>query len=187
MNQPTTTFARLHQHGACESGYRRLAKTLGGVPKYGRDKPIPLDVVLASNGLEDTLWCLRALLEPWEQEQLFIADLAEHVLPIFEEQFPNDARPRRAIEAMRAFARGEIDATTLKAARYNARVAESCATGYGSCEYAAQAATYDVAWCVSFGAQDAVGEDGGKAEQEWQHERLVQYLTGMIHPKAKAA
>jgi len=36
------------------------------------------------------------------------ADCAERVLPYFEEAFPDDDRPRKAIEAARAWARGEI-------------------------------------------------------------------------------
>jgi len=47
-----------------------------------------------------------------EDLRLFAADCAEHVLPLFEEQFPDDDRPRRAIEAARAFARGEITASS---------------------------------------------------------------------------
>jgi hypothetical protein len=39
---------------------------------------------------------------------LWAADCAEHVLPYFEEKYPKDARPRRAIEAARSWARGEI-------------------------------------------------------------------------------
>ncbi len=36
------------------------------------------------------------------------ADCAEHVLAVFEGVHPDDARPREAIEATRAWARGEI-------------------------------------------------------------------------------
>jgi hypothetical protein len=39
---------------------------------------------------------------------LWAAECAEHVLPLFENARPNDERPRRAIEAVRAWARGEI-------------------------------------------------------------------------------
>ncbi len=78
MTKPATTFALLRTHDACNSGYRKLAKHLGGVTKYGRDKPIPLLTVLDSNGLDDTLWCLEAALEPWKREAAFIADCAKH-------------------------------------------------------------------------------------------------------------
>ena len=36
------------------------------------------------------------------------ADCAEHVLPLFERKHPQDDRPRKAIEAARAYARGEM-------------------------------------------------------------------------------
>ncbi len=80
MTCPATTFALLRQHDACMSGYRKLAKYLGGINRYGADKSIPLTVVLKSNGLDDTLWCLRALVGPWDREaRLFSTDCAKHV------------------------------------------------------------------------------------------------------------
>ena len=52
-----------------------------------------------------------------EQEQrLIVADFAERVLPIFEAHYPDDDRPRKAIEAARAYARGEITKEQLDAA-----------------------------------------------------------------------
>ncbi|MCX6101620.1 MAG: hypothetical protein NTV92_09470, partial [Candidatus Bipolaricaulota bacterium] len=44
------------------------------------------------------------------------ADGAEHVLPYFENAFPDDDRPRKAIETTRAWARGEIRAGEALAA-----------------------------------------------------------------------
>ena len=79
MTQPATTFALLHQHDACNSGYRKLAKHLGGVIKYGRNKPIPLLTILDNNGLDDALWSLRATVEPWKQEAAFMGDCIGHV------------------------------------------------------------------------------------------------------------
>lgn len=40
------------------------------------------------------------------------AACAEHVLPMFEAESPNDNRPRAAIARTRAFARGELDAAS---------------------------------------------------------------------------
>ena len=59
--------------------------------------------------------------------RLFAADCAENVLPIFEKKSPNDDRPRKAIEAARAFARGEIDRNQLAAAWAAAWAAASAA------------------------------------------------------------
>ena len=59
--------------------------------------------------------------------RMFAADCAEHVLPIFEKERPGDDRPRKAIEAARAYARGEIDEAARAAAREAAGAAAMAA------------------------------------------------------------
>jgi hypothetical protein len=61
--------------------------------------------------------------------RLFAADCAEDVLPLFEQERPDDVRPRAAIAAARAFARGEITAAARDAARAAARAAAGDAAG----------------------------------------------------------
>ncbi|WP_353508668.1 putative immunity protein, partial [Intrasporangium sp.] len=39
---------------------------------------------------------------------LWAAECAEHVLPLFEAEEPTDPRPRNAVDAARAWARGEM-------------------------------------------------------------------------------
>jgi hypothetical protein len=51
------------------------------------------------------------------------ADAAERVLPYFEGRHPDDPRPRRAIEAARAWARGEITVGEARAAALAAHAA----------------------------------------------------------------
>ncbi len=65
--------------------------------------------------------------------RLFAADCAEDVLDLFEDLRPNDTRPREAIEAVRRFARGEIDAA--------ARAAAGAAAGD---------AAWDAAWAAAW-------------------------------------
>ena len=55
------------------------------------------------------------------------ADCAEPVLPYFEEQYPKDDRPRKAIEAGRAWARGEIACGAARAAALAAHAAARAA------------------------------------------------------------
>ena len=55
--------------------------------------------------------------------RLFAADCAEAVLHIFEGDRPGDDRPRKAIEAARAFAFGQIDSPARDAAGAAARAA----------------------------------------------------------------
>ena len=54
---------------------------------------------------------------------LWAADCAEHVLPYFEAKHPEDGRPRQALEAGRAWARGEIKCGEARAAAVAAHAA----------------------------------------------------------------
>ena len=65
-------------------------------------------------------------LETWTDRtaRLFAADCAEHVLPLFARECPDDMRPREAIAAARAYVRGEIGAATGDAAWAAAGAAE---------------------------------------------------------------
>src|SRR5690349_19791104 len=47
---------------------------------------------------------------------VWAADCAEHVLHYFEQERPEDERPRRAIDLARAWARGEITMTPARTA-----------------------------------------------------------------------
>jgi hypothetical protein len=54
---------------------------------------------------------------------LWATDCAEHVLPYFEEKYPKDNRPRKAIEAGRAWVRGEIAMSEARTAAFAAHAA----------------------------------------------------------------
>lgn len=94
--------------------------------------------------------------------RLFAADCAERALPIYERRYPEDARPRRAIAAARAYARGEITAAARSAARDAAGAAARSAA-----RSAARAA-----------ARAAAGDAAGDAARAWQTDRLLDYLHG---------
>ena len=115
-----TTLNLLKEHAACVPRYQHLCKALGGVKQYGRDTPISFERLIEMNGLDDTLWALQAV--PYDQRKerdliarLFAAGCAEHVLPIYEQQYPDDKRVRLCIEASRRFAYGEISREELAA------------------------------------------------------------------------
>ena len=85
---------------------------------------------------------------------LWAADCAEHVLPHFEEERPGDARPRRAIEAGCAWARGGMKMSEARAAAFAAHAAA---------REAAQAA-------------DATDPSAAAEERDWQRQRLLEHL-----------
>jgi len=148
---PTTRFRLLHDAGACKERYRFLAKALGGIKAYGRDTPITLLQILDINGFDDALWALRACDDAETFSRLLACDYAEHVLPIFETQYPDDDRPRKAIAVSRRHAHGEATDAELSAAW----------AAWDAAWYAAEAAARDAAW---------------HAECTWQEARLRELL-----------
>ena len=126
----TTTLNLLKEAKACQNRYKILVKALG--KDYGKDMPIPLLKVLESNGLDDTLWAFRAVLAEQAQARdklcrLCACDFAEHVLSIFEHAFPDDKRPRQAIETSRRYANGEATDKELAAVWATARAVAAAA------------------------------------------------------------
>ena len=101
----TTTLNRLHAANACAPRYAHLLAALGG-PSADHDAPINLLVILDLNGLDDCLWALCATQNGDKVARLMAADFAELALPIFERDYPGDARPRNAIAAARGYALG---------------------------------------------------------------------------------
>jgi hypothetical protein len=75
---------------------------------------------------------------------LWATDCAEHVLPYFEAQFSDDNRPRKAIEAGRAWVRGELALSEARAAAFAARAAGHAAATAHVAGHAAHAASYAV-------------------------------------------
>ena len=99
-------------------------------------------------------------LDNWNERtaRLFAADCAERVLPAFEKAVPGDDRPRRAIEAARAYADGRITAAARDAAWD-----------------AAWDAARDAAWDAARAAARDAARDGFR---EWATDRLFDYLEG---------
>ena len=96
------------------------------------------------------LWLARAYDVDLDRPRLvtFAADCAERVLPIFEARYPEDLRPRKAIEAARAWV--ACPAPETYAAYAAAYAASDAAASYAASDasdaaYAAADAAYDAA------------------------------------------
>lgn len=125
------------------------------------------------------------------------ADCAEHVLPLFEEQYPQDHRPRNAIEAGCAWARGELAMSEARAAAFAAHAAArdadqvaaraaARAAGHAAAtahvaSHAAHAATYAVT--AASAAAEAMDETAATTEErEWQYRHLPKHLRPVAFP-----
>lgn len=104
---------------------------------------------------EDKVWVSLRLI-PKDNIRLATADIAESVLHIFEKAYPNDDRPRKAIEAARS---NSSDTAIYASAAYAAARAAASAGSYVASYVAAQAATADHAAYVA--AQAATAASAG--------------------------
>ena len=125
-NTLTTTLDTIRKQSPCRDGWATLKKRVGNLAD---DAPLPVSVVLDSNGLSDSLWVLARACGERGQEiaQQFARECvlracehAERVLPIFEATRPGDDRPRRAILTARTDA---ADAAAYAAASVAAAAA----------------------------------------------------------------
>jgi hypothetical protein len=156
----TTTLNRLREAQACADSYARLMKKLGGA-SFDHDAPINLLTILEHNGVDDCIWSLRATEQDCDTvARLMAADFAEAVLPLFERECPNNDRPRKAIEAARAFAQGQTSAAAnaaasaaASAAAWAAARAAANAAASAAANAAASAAASAAAWAAARASQ----------------------------------
>ena len=128
---------------------------------------------------------------------LWSADCAEHVLHYFEENCPEDDRPRKALEAGRAWASGELavgkarDAafaahaaardTVHAAARAAARAAGHTAATAHVADHARHAAAYAVK-AATAAATPTDADSAIATERDWQYRRLPEHLRPAAFP-----
>ena len=109
---------------------------------------------------------------------LWATDRAEHVLRCFEEQDPDDRRPRTAIVAGWAWVYGEMTMSDVRAAAFAAHAAARDTDSAVACAAARAAghARHAVTYAVT-AVKPAAGEAAGSAETTtkecaWQERRL---------------
>ncbi len=168
-----TTFTKAKEARACIESYRKMAKALGSINKYGKDTPIGLDKVLEVCGLQDTIWSLRCTIEPPENILIeFACRCAEHVLHFFEDKYPEDNRPRKAIEAARVCINDKSGAAAWAAARAAWAAAGAAARDAAWAAAEAAWAAGDASWAAARAAGAAAD-----AETEWQTKILLELLN----------
>ena len=140
----TITLNQIRKKSPCQDGWEKLLKHLGKTK--ADDEPISLAIVLESNGIQDAIWCLRALPDTERPKIVeFSCRCAESMLPHFEKKFPGDDRPRKAIAAARAYVAGEISREELRYAASSAAAAYDVSSSAVSAAVAAYAAAAYVA------------------------------------------
>jgi len=185
----TTTLNKIRKHDPCERGWKKLLKHLGKTK--ADNKPLPLVTILKSNGLDDALWCLRAVDRHDREMRLYAVDCARRV-----QHLMKDRRSINALDVAERYAYGQATDRELKAgyeaaqaawaaARAAARAAraaldaawsstfESACLAAESSAESARAAAAEAAW-VAEGADPcadacaAAWAAAGQAERKWQ-------------------
>lgn len=129
----TTTLNAIRAHGPCAHGWSKLLAHLGKTK--ADDEPLPLLTVLDSNGLDDALWCMRAMPEHDKHWRLFAVWCARQV-----QHLMRDPRSISALDVVERHARGDATDAELSAAR--------AAAGYAAMDAAAWAAAQTAAWAA---------------------------------------
>lgn len=133
-----TTLNKIREQGPCIDGWEQLLSSLGKTK--ADDEPLSLLTVLDSNGLDDTLWCFRAVDGFDKEKRLFAVWCARQV-----QHLMTDSRSLAALDVAERFAFGDATLAELAAAEDAAQAARD----------AAEDAARDAAWDAARDAQEA--------------------------------
>lgn len=158
-----TTLNEIRAHSPCADGWRKLLTHLGKTK--ADDEPLPISAVLDSNGVDDAIWCLRAVSGHNREIRLFAVWCARQV-----QHLMTDPRSLAAMDVAERYALGHATERELAAAGAAAWAAA------GAAEWAAAgaggAAAWDAAWDAAASATvaatgaatgDAAWADAGDA------------------------
>jgi hypothetical protein len=168
-----------------KDSYEKLLKSFNKTS--ADDTVVSIQHLLNSNGINYTLWVIYKCIPDRKMDKRnMCADLAESVLHIFEEQYPNDKRPRQAIEIFRkedatqqemAAAMDAAWATAINAA-WDTRDTGNVSDAARAAAWATRAACADrdagdvrAAWATARYARAA-----GAAERQKQKEIILKYF-----------
>jgi hypothetical protein len=153
-----TTLNAIRKHGPCEEGWKKLLKNLGKT--QADDEPLSIVTILDSNGLDDALWCLRAVTGHDREIRLYAAWCARQVQSLM-----TDPRSLAALDVAERYAQGlatDEDLRTAGAAAWAAAGAAGAAA-WDAARAAAGAAAWDAARAAWDAARDAAEAAAGAA------------------------
>ena len=147
-----TTLNQIRECGPCESGWKKLLAHLGKTK--ADDESLSILTILESNGLDDALWCLRAVKGRDREIRLYAVWCARQV-----QHLNTDPRVSACIDVAERFANGEATHEERDAAWAAAGAAAGDAARDAAGD-AAGAAARAAAWAA---AGDAAGDAAGAA------------------------
>ena len=151
-----TTLNKIRDHSPCSEGWTKLLKSLNKTK--ADDEPVSIVQILDSNGLDDGLWCLRAVSGRDREIRHYAVWCARQV-----EHLMTDHRSKNALDVAERFADGLATEKERAAAWAAARAA-------------AWDAAWDAAWAAARAAAGAAARAAAGAAQEDAQEKKLREL-----------
>lgn len=143
-----TTLNKIRAHSPCKDGWENLLTYLGKT--QADDEPLAITTIIDSNGLEDALWCLRAVEGKDKEIRLFAVWCARQV-----QYLMKDKRSIDALDVAERYANGEATEEDLKAA---SEVASDAARAAGDAAADASDSARSAAWASAARAAGAAAD-----------------------------
>ena len=165
-----TTLNKIREHSPCASCWEKLLSYLGKTK--ADDEEISVLTILDSNGLDDAIWCLRAV-EGYDREiRLYAVWCARQVRHLMKDQ-----RSLDALDVAERYANGKATHDELNAAWDAAWAAEDAAWSARAAWDAARSAR-DAAWSAREAAM-AAWEAARAAMAAWEAARAAGDAAGV--------
>ena len=165
-----TTLIAIREHNPCTDGWKKLLSHLEKTK--ADDELLPITTILDSNGVEDALWCLRAVGGRDREIRLYAVWCARQVQHLMADQ-----RSINALDVAVRHANGTATDDELAAAR-DAALAAAWAAAWDAAREAARAAAWAAAWDDAWAAAWAAARDAAwDAARDAQESRLRKMLN----------
>jgi hypothetical protein len=164
-----TTLNKIREHSPCESGWKKLLTNLGKTK--ADDEPVSIAFILESNGVDDALWCLRAVDGYQREMRLYAVDCVRMMQHLMKDQRSLDAL-NVAERHADGLATDEELTAAWNAAGDAARAAAGSAAG-SAAGAAAWAAAWDAAGSAAGSAAWAAARDARAAARDAQSNLLA--------------
>jgi len=174
------TIEALLDKGPCSEGLKFL-KSSRSLPKLWR----------TCERADWMIWALQQLeLLDERTARIFAVACAEHTLHFFEDKYPEDKRPRQAVE----FARTLIDnpqaaESAAESAAWSAAESAAESAAWSAAESAARSAAWSAArsaaWSAARSAAESAARSAESAENKWQADKLRELISPFKTAKPK--
>jgi len=161
-----TTLNQIQEKSPCTDGWKKLLRSLNKTK--ANDDPVTIAQIIDSNGLDDALWCLRAVKGRDREIRLYAVWCARQV-----QHMMTNPRGLAALDVAERFAIGEATEADLAAARDAAGAAageeEDSSAWVAAWEVAgaaAWAAAGAAAWEAAWATEDSAARAAVWAAQE---------------------